>query len=149
MFRNNSVEAGGAMPPASISKELEANPPQVRVWDAFVRVSHWSVVALFGIAFATGNEIEWLHLAAGYTIAGLIVLRIVWGFIGPRHARFSDFVRPPRETMSYLRDIPRGRARRHLGHNPAGGVMVMALILMLVGISVSGFMMTTDAFWGA
>ena len=86
---------------------------------------------------------------AGYTIAGLIALRIIWGFVGPRHARFSNFVRSPREVLAYLRDVALFRAPRYLGHNPAGGAMIVALLVMLTGTSITGYMMTTDAYWGA
>ena len=122
---------------------------QVPVWDPFVRVFHWSLVGLFVLAFATGDEIEWLHLAAGYAIAGLVALRLVWGFAGPEHARFGSFVRSPREVWQYLRDAARLRALRHLGHNPAGGAMIVALLATLAGTAITGFMMTTDAYWGA
>ncbi len=148
-LRNTTLEAGGAMPPATALKARIATPPQVRVWDPFVRVFHWSLVGLFVLAFVTGDETEWLHLAAGYAIAALILCRIIWGFVGPRHARFSDFVRTPREVADYVRSAIRLRAPRYLGHNPAGGAMIIALLTMLIGISVTGFMMTTDAFWGA
>jgi len=132
------TEAGGATPPAT-----------VKVWDLFVRVFHWSMVSLFAIAFVTGDELERLHIAAGYAIVGLLALRIVWGFIGPRHARFSDFVRTPGDAFRYLRDIVWMRARRTIGHNPAGGLMVTALIVMLAGICATGYLLTTDAYWGS
>jgi cytochrome b len=135
---NEALEAGGPAPPATI-----------KVWDVFVRVFHWSLVGLFALAYATGDEVERVHTAAGYAIAALLALRIAWGFVGPRHARFADFVRPPRETLTYLRDAARGTSRRHVGHNPAGGLMILALIVMLAGTSVTGYLMTTDAFWGA
>lgn len=124
-------------------------PATVKVWDPFVRVFHWSLVTLFVVAFLTGDEVEWLHLAVGYGIATLLALRIVWGFVGPRHARFSDFMRPLREVLAYFRSVLLLRPRRYLGHNPAGGVMIVALLSVLIGISVTGCMMTTDAFWGA
>jgi cytochrome b len=133
-----TTRTGGAAPPAT-----------VKVWDPFVRFFHWSLVTLFVIAYATGDEIEKVHIAAGYAIAGLLALRIVWGFIGPRHARFADFVKSPREALSYLRDTLLFRARRYIGHNPAGGLMVIALIVMLAATSVSGYLMTTDAYWGS
>jgi cytochrome b len=133
-----SETAGGLAPPAT-----------VKVWDPFVRIFHWSLVALFVIAFITGDEIEWLHLVAGYSIAGLVVLRIVWGFIGPRHARFADFVKGPRSVATFLKQSARLEAPRHLGHNPAGGMMIVALIAALIGLSVTGILMTTDAFWGS
>ncbi|MBV1796385.1 cytochrome b/b6 domain-containing protein [Siccirubricoccus sp. G192] len=123
--------------------------PMVRVWDPFVRAFHWSLVGLFALAFVTGDEVEWLHLAAGYAIAALVLLRVAWGFVGPQHARFTDFIRSPREVFAYLRNAARLRAPRHLGHNPAGGAMVAALLALLAGVAATGFMMTTDAFWGA
>ena len=145
-----AVEAGGVMSPAAASTGTpDAASPTVAVWDPFVRIFHWCLVGLFALAFATGDEIEWLHLVAGCSIAALVALRVIWGFVGPRHARFADFVRPPREVLAYLRDAARLRAPRHLGHNPAGGAMVVALLAMLAGIAATGFMMTTDAFWGA
>jgi cytochrome b len=119
------------------------------VWDPFVRLFHWSLAALFLVAYATGDELERVHIATGYAIAALVAARIVWGFVGPRHARFRSFVRPPREVFAYLRDVVRLRARRALGHNPAGGAMIIALLAMLTGTCVTGYMMTTDAYWGA
>jgi cytochrome b len=101
------------------------------------------------VAYATGDEIERVHIAAGYAIAALIAARIVWGFVGPRHARFVSFVRPPREILAYLRDVALLKARRYLGHNPAGGAMIIALLAMLTGTCVTGYMMTTEAYWGA
>lgn len=148
-IRNEVLEAGSVMPPATVQKACDTTAPLVHVWDPFVRIFHWSLVGLFVLAFATGDEIEWLHLAAGYAIAGLILLRVIWGFVGPRHARFSDFVRTPREVTGYVRSAIRLRAPRYLGHNPAGGAMIIALLAMLIGISATGFMMTTDTFWGA
>jgi cytochrome b len=135
---NHAMEAGGARPPAT-----------VKVWDPFVRVFHWSVAALFLLAYVTGDEIEQVHIVAGYTIAGLLALRIVWGFVGPRHARFTDFVRSPRTVLAYVRDVMLLRAPRYLGHNPAGGIMIVALIVMLTGTCITGYMMTTDAYWGS
>jgi cytochrome b len=149
IIRNNVLGVGGVMPPATPLDARVTTAPMVRVSDPFVRIFHWSLVGLFILAFVTGDETEWLHLTAGYAIAGLILLRIIWGFVGPRHARFSDFVRTPREVTDYVRSAIRLRAPRYLGHNPAGGAMIIALLTMLVGISATGFMMTTDAFWGA
>jgi cytochrome b len=148
-LRSDAAEAGGVMPPAAATATSGPAAPMVRVWDPFVRVFHWSLVTLFIVAFITGDEIERVHIAAGYMIAGLVALRIVWGFVGPRRARFNDFVRPREETIAYMGMALRRRAPRYIGHNPARGLMVLALLAMLVAISVTGFMMTTDAFWGA
>lgn len=135
---NEPIEAGGERPPAT-----------VKVWDLFVRLFHWSLVILFIIAYATGDELERVHIAAGYAIVALIILRVIWGFVGSRYARFHAFVRPPGEVFAYLRDAIRLGAPRHLGHNPAGGAMILALLGALTLTSVTGIMMTTDAFWGA
>ncbi|HEY5167508.1 MAG TPA: cytochrome b/b6 domain-containing protein, partial [Pseudolabrys sp.] len=135
---DNAIDAGGVTPPA-----------EVEVWDPLVRVFHWSLATLFMVAYATGDEVERVHIAAGYAIAGLIALRVVWGFVGPRHARFTNFVRSPRAALADLRDVALLRAPRYLGHNPAGGAMIIALLVMLAGTSITGYMMTTDAFWGA
>jgi len=142
----HAVEAAGAMPAAAAASSQTMT---VRVWDPFVRIFHWSLVGLFALAFVTGDEIEWLHIRIGYAIAALVALRIVWGFIGTRHARFSDFVRSPSGVTAYAGQALRFRAPRHLGHNPAGGAMVVALLVMIAGIAATGFAMTTDAFWGS
>lgn len=135
---HGTIEAGGATPPAT-----------VEVWDPLVRVFHWSLAALVAVAFATGDEVEAVHVAAGYGVVGLMAVRIAWGFVGTRHARFSDFVASPGTVVAYLRDMLRFRAPRHLGHNPAGGAMIVALILLVAVTGATGIMMTSDAFWGA
>lgn len=104
----------------------------VRVWDPLVRIFHWLLVAAFTVSYLTEGEPEWLHVWSGYLIVTLLVIRIVWGFIGSRHARFSDFVRSPGTVVRYMGDNIRGKAGYYLGHNPAGGVMVLALMLSLL-----------------
>lgn len=123
-------------------------PATVRVWDPLVRTFHWLLVGLFTFAFLTGDEWDTAHETAGYAIAVLVALRIIWGFTGTRHARFADFVRSPPVALAYLGDSLRMRAKRYLGHNPAGGWMILALLLAISVICISGYMMTTDAFWG-
>lgn len=119
----------------------------VKVWDLFVRVFHWSLVASFAIAFLTGDELETLHIWAGYAAASLVALRLVWGAIGSKYARFAQFVKSPASVFRYLADVATGREARYLGHNPAGGAMVVALLIMLVGLGVTGILMTTPAYW--
>ncbi|KIZ45880.1 cytochrome B561 [Rhodopseudomonas palustris] len=132
-----------------VTREAGEAPASVKVWDGVVRLFHWSLVAAFALAYATGDEIERVHIAAGYTIAALLVLRIVWGLVGPRHARFANFVRPPREVITNLRDAVRLRSKRYLGHTPAGAAMILTLIAMIGGSCVTGYMMTTRAYWGS
>ena len=129
--------------------DVRPSPATVKVWDPFVRVFHWSLVSLFAIALVTGDELERLHIAAGYFIVGLLALLIVWGFVSPRHARFSDFVGSPRDAISYLRNIVWMRARRYIGHKPAGGLTMIALIVMLAATCATGYLLTTDVSWGS
>ncbi len=109
---------------------------QVVVWDLGVRVFHWSLVALFTFSYLTGDELEELHAYSGYAIIGLLVFRFIWGFVGSEHARFADFVRGPREAIAYLKAMREGHPRRYLGHNPAGGAMI---VMLLVGLSLLTF----------
>ncbi len=120
----------------------------VRIWDPLVRAFHWCLVASFAIAWLSAEEIKSLHLWAGYAAAALIGFRIVWGLIGSRYARFTQFVRSPWTVAAYLRDIVRGNEHRYLGHNPAGGAMILALILAMGGLCLTGWLYTTDAYWG-
>ncbi|MFN3525382.1 MAG: cytochrome b/b6 domain-containing protein, partial [Paracoccus sp. (in: a-proteobacteria)] len=122
---------------------------RVRVWDVFVRLFHWSLVALIAGVWLTAEGPKALHEQLGYAIAGLIAARVVWGLIGPRHARFADFIRGPRAVLAYLRDLRAGREHRYLGHNPAGGAMIAALLLAVAGTALTGWLQTTDAFWGS
>ena len=113
-------------------------PERVRVWDPFVRVFHWGLAVAVLIAFVTEDELQGLHTAAGYTVMGLIGARLLWGLIGPRHARWWDFVRGPRTVLAYLGDVLRGHPARYLGHNPAGGAMAVALIAGLIATTLTG-----------
>lgn len=124
-----------------------ARPASVKVWDPLVRIFHWSLATAFFVAFFS-EEGEGLHNYAGYAVLGLILFRLLWGFIGGRHARFSDFATSPARTFRYMIDILRGHARRYVGHNPAGGAMVLALLAMCLVTAGSGWAMTTEQFWG-
>jgi cytochrome b len=124
-------------------------PNSVYVWDAFVRVFHWALVLCICIAWASAyNTDSPIHVSAGYVAGGLVSCRVIWGFVGTRYARFSQFVRSPRIVLGYLGDVVARREARYIGHNPAGGAMVLILLLALAATSVSGFMLITDAFWG-
>lgn len=122
---------------------------EIRVWDPFLRIFHWSQAALIGVAWLAAESLKGLHEWAGYAVAGLIALRVVWGFVGPPHARFADFLRRPQVVTAYLRDMVHGREARYLGHNPAGGAMVIALLAVTAATALTGWLQTTDAFWGS
>mgnify|MGYP001818127485 FL=1 len=116
----------------------QPTPKLVRVWDPLVRMFHWGLAGSFAIAFLTEDDLLALHVWAGYLILGLIFIRVLWGFVGTRHARWSDFVKQPAEIFTYLKATIRSRAARYLGHNPAGGAMVVALMLSVTLTGLSG-----------
>ena len=111
------------------------------VWDPMVRFGHWALVAAFAVAYFSAEEeaggSDPLHAWGGYVV-GAIVVRVVWGFVGPRHARFTDFVRSPIVALVYFRDLLNGPARRYIGHSPAGGAMVIALLVCLAATVATG-----------
>jgi cytochrome b len=131
----------GALPaplPAAV-RGGHINPTAtVPVWDPLVRLFHWSLAGAFATAFVLEDDWLGVHVWAGYVALGLIAVRLVWGFVGTRHARFADFVRGPRAVAAYVGDALRMRARRHLGHNPAGAAMVVALLVLVCATGLSG-----------
>lgn len=114
---------------------------QIRVWDPLVRFFHWSLASAFFIAYITGEELLIAHIWAGYLILVLLGIRFVWGIIGTRYARFTDFVYSPANVMQFLKDTLQLRAKRYLGHNPAGGAMVILLMMNLLITSASGVLL--------
>jgi cytochrome b len=114
---------------------------KVRVWDPIIRIFHWGLVVAFAIAWLTADELQPVHEIAGYAIAGLVAFRLIWGLVGSRYARFTQFLRGPATTLAYLGDMARGRERRYLGHNPAGAAMIVALLLTLSGTAFTGWLM--------
>jgi cytochrome b len=110
----------------------------IRTWDLLIRLFHWMLVAAVSIAWVLEDDWMRLHVLAGYMVLGLMLFRIVWGVIGTRNARFSSFLCSPSCTLSYLKDVITFRARRYLGHNPAGGAMVVALLFSLSATAITG-----------
>lgn len=111
------------------------------VWDAPVRVFHWLLAASFVLAWLTSESERWqlAHITAGYTMAGLVAFRLVWGLVGTRHARFSQFVRGPWAAIEYLDALADRRPQHHVGHNPAGGLAILALLALAALTAATGW----------
>jgi len=110
----------------------------ITVWDPLIRIFHWSLVICFIVAFVTEDDWLYLHSYAGYTIVGLLLFRIVWGVIGTHYARFSSFVTGPDAIKRYLKSLPTRHPEPHVGHNPAGGAMILVMIALLLLTALSG-----------
>lgn len=124
--------------------------PRILVWDAPVRVFHWLMVLSFAGAYVSAESERWrlLHVTLGYTMAGLVAFRIGWGFFGTRYARFASFVRGPAAVGRYVGAMLRGRPEHHVGHNPAGAWAIVALLVLAVAVSASGWAAYTDVGGG-
>lgn len=131
----------------NISGPTEAQE-KIKVWDIFVRIFHWSIVTGFILEMFLTEEGKSLHRWTGYVILALIVLRIIWGFTGSPHARFKDFFPTPSRLMAYAKQLIKGKEPRYIGHNPAGALMMLALILAMTGCCITGWMQGLDMFWG-
>lgn len=120
----------------------------VKVWDPFVRIFHWSLVSSFAVAWVSADDWSELHEWAGYAAAALVSARLLWGLFGARYAKFTQFVQSPMAVSRYLWAVIQGREKRYLGHNPAGGAMIVLLMATMAGLCASGYLYTTDTFWG-
>lgn len=114
---------------------------RILVWDAPVRVFHWLMVACFATAYLTAETERWrlLHVTAGYTMAGLVAFRLLWGLLGTRHARFASFVRGPQAVGRYLKSLVSGHPEHHIGHNPAGAVAILLLLGLTIVSTATGY----------
>jgi len=132
----------------------------VKVWDILVRVMHWGLVTAFAVAHLSAEEEHHgghegqasgpleaapLHQYAGYVILGIVVARIVWGLIGTKRARFTDFIYRPSTIFNFLRQSLQLKAPRYIGHNPAGGAMTVVLLAVFLVMGGTGYLMTTYA----
>lgn len=111
------------------------------IWDLPIRVFHWLMVLSFAGAYLTAESERWrlVHVSLGYTLAGLLVFRLVWGLVGSRHARFSSFVRGPGAVLRYLRSLTSAQPEHHAGHNPAGALAMLALLGLGALLTASGW----------
>ena len=122
---------------------------RISVWDPFVRVFHWSLVVAGILAWSSAEEQAWLHERAGYFILALVGLGVLWGLVGSYHARFGEFLHGPRQTLAYLQGLRSGGSQHYLGHNPAGGWMVVTLLCVMLATGVSGVLIGAGdpEFW--
>lgn len=120
---------------------MATTPAKILVWDAPVRVFHWLMVLCFAGAWLTSESERWqlLHITLGYTMAGLIAFRLLWGLLGTRYARFAQFVRGPQAVARYLRSLADARPQHHTGHNPAGALAIVLILLAGAALTASGW----------
>jgi cytochrome b len=126
---------------------MNTTVPHVKVWDIAVRLFHWSLVLSVTATYLLSEQRS-LHRKLGYVVLALIAFRLIWGVIGTYHARFASFIPGPRRLVTYLRDIALRREARHLGHNPAGAAMIVALLVTLMAVGATGYMMGMDRYFG-
>ena len=126
----------------------QSAPLKVRVWDWPVRLLHWGLVVCIALSWWSREDLGPLHERTGYVVIGILVARLLWGFVGTHYARFAQFVRAPQATIAYARAALKGKAPRYIGHNPLGGWMVLALLANLGALGFTGWLYTTDMFWG-
>ena len=119
---------------------------RILIWDTPTRVFHWLQALSFGVAYFTSDSERYrdIHIAFGYIMLGLIVFRLLWGFIGTSYARFSSFLFKPGEIVSYLMSLFSGRPEHYLGHNPAGSIAVWLLLSLGMFLSVTGVLALQD-----
>lgn len=108
------------------------------VWDPVVRIGHWILVFSFFTAYFTEDDFVNVHVWAGYLVGAYLLMRILWGFVGGKYARFSSFVYPPNQVIGYLKNLISSKPQHYTGHNPAAGAMVIALLLSLSATTLTG-----------
>lgn len=133
--------------PSPIAAGDSTDTRPVAAWDVPVRIFHWTLALLMVFSVATGltggNAMVW-HMRSGYAILTLVVFRVLWGFVGSTTARFSDFLYGPRRALAFVRDILGRRPAHYLGHNPVGGWMVLALLVLILAQAGTGLFSNDD-----
>jgi cytochrome b len=114
------------------------NTQFIKVWDIAIRVFHWTLLVCYAIAFISSEDIMKLHVIFGYSVLFLVLFRILYGFVGSKYARFSDFLYRPSQIADYLKRLLIGRPKHYIGHNPAGGFMIVILLLSLLSLTLTG-----------
>ena len=120
----------------------------VKVWDRFVRAFHWTLVTCILLNYFVLEAGETPHRWLGYLACALVCARFVWGFVGPRYARFSNFFPTPERIQRHVRNVRSGTHDDYAGHNPVGALMIFALMGLVIALGVTGYLQGTDAYWG-
>ena len=115
------------------------NQELIKVWDLPLRIFHWLLVAGFIVAYLTEDDLLTAHVWAGYLVAGLLLFRMAWGFVGNEYARFSTFLCSPAQSIAYVKDLLALKTKRYIGHNPAGAAMIVLLLVSLIITVLTGF----------
>ena len=131
---------------STMSASPVKNPTKILVWDAPVRIFHWLMVLSFAGAYLTAESESWrlVHVTLGYTMAGLVAFRLVWGLTGTRYARFAAFVRGPKAVARSLHALLRGQPEHATGHNPAGAIAIVAMLGLTAAIGATGWAAYND-----
>lgn len=111
----------------------------IKVWDLPLRAFHWLLVISFAIAYLTEDDLLTIHVWAGYFVFALLIFRLFWGFIGNKYSKFSTFLCNPSESYRYVKELVSSKAKRYIGHNPAGAAMIMLLLTSLLITTLTGF----------
>ena len=122
---------------------------KILVWDFPTRVFHWTLVLCFAAAWLSAESERWrlVHVTAGYTMAGLVTFRLVWGMVGSRYARFNSFITGPAKLVSYIRAAIERQPEHYVGHNPVGALAVLALLFLIAGLTLTGYVLYNDLSW--
>ncbi len=135
--------------PAPLSPAVASTvPASAPVWDLFVRVFHWSLVACVVLNQLILEEGETAHQWVGYFASAWVAARVLWGFVGSTHARFADFFPTPRRLLRHVQALRSGQVPHYIGHNPLGAAMMLTLMSLVLSLGLTGWLQTTDWFWG-
>lgn len=127
---------------------IESRRTAQRVWDPFVRVFHWTLVSCVVLNQFLLEGGKGPHRWTGYAAIVLICARLVWGFVGSAHARFASFAPTPSRIRAHVRALVKGQVPAYVGHSPLGALMMLALVALVIALAATGWLQTTDAFWG-
>lgn len=133
---------------SELSEIASQERQSIKTWPGYIRAMHWTLASCVLGAWIMSENIRWVHEYLGYGAVTIVTIRIFAGFLDGGFVKFTNFVKGPAETFGYLKQIWRGKEARHIGHNPAGGAMILALLLAISMTGLTGWLLTTDRFFG-